>query len=361
MNAENHVARAQRLPGPGESLASWIVLGLLAALALWVGVRQSSFNPAVTAALNAPAGGGAARASDLAVLLPPAGEGLTPSGAPEFFGADTLADKINGKAELYLPAGFRELACQRLSLAGRPGHLELFLYDMAAPANAFAVFSAQRRPGFARMELGDHAYLAGNALFFAQGPFYAEIIADSAVPGTAEALERLARLLAARLPRTRTGAGDPGGSGGEPAGSSSPGAALAETALFPAEGLKPDTVRLMASDAFGMQGLSGVYSGEYRLPAGEATAFLARRSSPAEAREQASGFARFILDNGGAELRPPEGLPEGARMLDALGDFELVFASGPWLAGVHGAANPAVALELGRAVAASLAGPGGGR
>ncbi|MBF0233028.1 MAG: hypothetical protein HQK65_08315, partial [Desulfamplus sp.] len=37
-----------------------------------------------------------------------------PMSALESFNADTLSEKINGKAELYLPSGFKNLTCQRL-------------------------------------------------------------------------------------------------------------------------------------------------------------------------------------------------------------------------------------------------------
>ena len=59
----------------------------------------------------------------------------------------SLSDKINGKAELYLAAGFARLETQRFALTDNPGQwMERYLYDMGQHANAFSVFSAQRRP-----------------------------------------------------------------------------------------------------------------------------------------------------------------------------------------------------------------------
>ena len=63
------------------------------------------------------------------------------------YDAATLSDKINGKAELYLAAGFERLECRRFALADDPaGWLERFVYTMRAAPGAFAVYSQQRRP-----------------------------------------------------------------------------------------------------------------------------------------------------------------------------------------------------------------------
>ncbi len=323
--------------GPGQSLAAWLVLAVLVLLAAWVGVRQEEFNPAVLTALSAPASGrGGGAASALAGLLPSGVEGFSPVGGPESFGPDTLPDKIDGKAELYLAANFREMACQRLT-AGPGGLVEVFLYQMAEPTDAFSVFSAQRRPGSQKSDLTGSAYLAGNALFLATGPYYAEFVAEAATPETPARLAALARDLLARLPKSEEAAN--------------------ESALLPREGLAADTLTLLASDAFGMQGLGGVYCATYALASGEATGFISRRASPQEATALAADYAAFLLSMGAKELKPEAlaGLPQGARLIDALGDVDLVFAVGPYLAGAHAAASPAAALELGRSLAESLA------
>ncbi len=328
------MARRKTAVGPGQNFAAWSVLAVLALSALWVGLKQADFSPAVLTALSAPGTArSSAASSPLGAFLPAGVEGFSPVGGPEFFSPETLPDKIDGKAELYLAANFKELACQRLT-AGAGGFVEVFLYAMAEPTDAFSVFSAQRRPGGTRLDLTEHGYLAGNALFLASGPYYAEFVADSQSPGTAERLTSLAKNLLDRLPKTQ-GVRD-------------------DSSLFPAQGLAPDTVQLLASDAFGMQGLGGVYCAAYRLASGEGTAFLSRRASEAEARGLVRDYAKFILDNGGKELPLPAGAPLGARLLDALGDIELIFAQGSYLAGVHAASSPEAALELALNVSTSL-------
>ena len=73
------------------------------------------------------------------------------------------------------------MSCRRFGLgAGGKAHVEVFIYDMGSAPNAFAVFSGQRRPGSPSSSLTANAYATANALFFTQGRFYVEIVADRA-------------------------------------------------------------------------------------------------------------------------------------------------------------------------------------
>ena len=61
----------------------------------------------------------------------PLPQGLKPLTAPETFKADTLSDKIDGKAELYLSAGFNRLFSQRFrDEKASDLWIEAFVYDM---------------------------------------------------------------------------------------------------------------------------------------------------------------------------------------------------------------------------------------
>ena len=123
---------------------------MLGLIAVWLLVQQSRFNPAVTAVLQAPGLAGRIQAgapSATAGLIPEAA-GFTPLAAAQSYGPDNLSDKIDGKAELYLSAGFKEMSCRSFTLENPQGaHLEVFVYDMGSPQNAYAVFSSQRRSG----------------------------------------------------------------------------------------------------------------------------------------------------------------------------------------------------------------------
>ena len=110
--------------------------------------------------------------------------------------------------------------------------MDVFLYDMGSAPNAYAVFSGQRRSGSPSSPLTANAYATTNALFFTQGQFYVEIVADRAAETLQKSLEAYATALLAKLPAE--------------------GETKDAAALFPKEGLARDTVRLCAADTFGL-------------------------------------------------------------------------------------------------------------
>jgi hypothetical protein len=316
------VGSAQRLTGYGIiALLGLIIIGLL--------VRQARFNPAVNVALRAPMSGRTQAASGptataTAALIPEV-SGFTPLALGESFGPDNLSDKIDGKAELYLPAGFKEMSCRKFGLgAADKAYVEVFLYDMGSASHAFAVFSGQRRSGASSLPLTANAYATTNALFFTQGRYYVEIVADRASESLQSSLVAYATALLAKLPAE--------------------GETRQATALFPKEGLAPDTLRLSAADVFGCEGLNNVFTGEYSLKSGKATAFVAPRDNPEQAQSEAKRYLEFLAANGYQKIEPA---PPGDFSVLALDNsFELVFVRDKTLAGVHDATSPAAALEL---------------
>jgi hypothetical protein len=320
-------ARRRRRPEPSglqKRVGAAVLLGLLA-IAAGILASQSRFNPAVTQFLAsaAPTAAAPARTGPLIHPLP---EGLAVLSPVERFDRETLSDKIDGKAELYLSAGFASLESQRFSAVGGPERwIEVYVYDMAAPANAFAVFSSQRRPGVESLDIAESAYRAENAVFLASGPFYVEIIASE----KEASLAGLALALANRFLEAR------------PAEAS----VASEKDLFPPEGRLADEIRLIPADAFGMAGLDRVYTATYRLNGAELTAFLSRRASAQEAAGWVQNYTDFLKDYGG-EAIPTDRPAAGASLVAILDFYEVVFSRGEFLAGVHEAADREQALAL---------------
>lgn len=319
------VSAAQKLTGYGI-LA---VLGLIAAGLL---IQQSRFNPAVIVAMRAPEQGRpqavpAPALAATAALIPEVAD-FTPLVPPQSYGPDNLSDKIDGKAELYLSAGFKEMSCRSFSLGGKGGaHVEVFVYDMGSAPNAFAVFSGQRRSGSPTIPLTANAYATANALFFTQGKYYVEIVADRASETVQKSLETFAKTLLAKLP-----------SEGEAKEKD-------QAALFPKEGLARDTVRLSAADTFGLEGFNNVLTGEYSLKAGKATAFIAVRDTPAQAQAEARRYLDFLAANGYQKVQAP-GAPGDIEVFGLDDSFEMVLVEGRILAGVHDATTMSAAVEL---------------
>jgi len=320
-----------------ETIVALCVLASLALIAAGMAMVQSRFNPAVLNFLQGTADrakGTAALPATVGPILP-LPEGISPLTPAERFDRETLSDKIDGKAELYLSAGFVRLDCQRLTLAGQPDlWIEVFIYDMGSFENAYAVFSAQRRADATMLDFAEFAYRAENALFFVHGPSYLEMIASGTDDRLRASVDALARAFILGRPVAQ--------------------AAIAERGLFPKTGLVETSISLIPADAFGVAGLDRVFTATYRKPAGaELTAFLSRRSDPQEAAALASAYVDFLKTYGGEVKASDEPVPGGA-VVAILDMFEVVFSQGPFLAGIHEAPDRDQAVTLAKELAAKL-------
>ena len=132
-------------PPLSERLISSGILTLLALIAVGIFIVQSDFNPALVQ-LNPdsilpgqPRTASPVTTSAAMLSLPEGYSAMTPT---ETFDSATLSDKINGKAELYLSAGFKQLQSQRIGdETSTDRWFEIFVFDMATQENAFAVYS----------------------------------------------------------------------------------------------------------------------------------------------------------------------------------------------------------------------------
>jgi len=327
--------------GPTQKLAGYSILAVLGVITVWLLIQQSYFNPAVMVASRGvqPKGraqGASGQAPSATAALLPEVSGFTPLAPIESYGPENLSDKIDGKAELYLSAGFKDMSCRSFKLSdAAKAHVDVFVYDMGSAQNAFAVFSSQRRPGSTSISLTANAYTTDNALFFTQGRFYVEIVGDRASEALQRAFETYATALLAKMP--------------------SEGPAADKTKLFPPKGLARDSVRLSAADTFGLADFNNVLTGEYDLKSGRATAFLAERDTPEQAKGEAQRYRDFLTANGYKKIQTP-GAPAGIEVLELDNSFEIIVVQGRILAGVHDASSSEAALELAAELLAALKG-----
>jgi hypothetical protein len=310
--------------GRTETWVGLVILLCLAAVAAGVFIRQFSFNPAVLVA----------RTVELQKTAVPNSGAATPAawrppelkefGPPESFTPENLYDKIDGKAELYLSAGFVRLNCQRFALADAQDQwLEWFVYDMGAVPQAFSVFTVQRRSEGQPLDFTEYAYKTQNSLYFICGSNYVEAVASSVSEPLMNAMLAAAKRFIA---------------------TSAPGSArLPGLELLPAENQVPESQTLQSADVFGFDQFKNVYTAEYTVGDARVLAFVTSCTNPGAAAALRDAYRAFLLENGGKESHPITG-PD--KPVEILGSIEMVFSEGPFVAGIHSAASTAQAEQV---------------
>ncbi len=312
-----------------QTALSLIILSVLVFIGVGVAVTQSRFHRAIlTGAELLPVAMDATPSAPPAALaafdpLPPNLEPLT---AAESFETGNLSDKINGKAELYLSAGFSNLVSQRFKVATESDlWIEVFVYDMVTGQNAFSVFSLQRRDNAEPLSIARHAYRSPNAIFFVHGKYYIELIASQA---SNRAIQSMQLLAAAFIRNTSSESTD-----------------IAEQDLFPKQNLVRGSISLITADAFGYEKLNQVHTASYQLNASTMMAYISRRKNADEADKLAADYGKFLLNFGGSKLDTQ--LPiNNSQIIEILDTYEIIFSHGPYLAGVREAGNRDQAEKL---------------
>lgn len=314
-----------------EKRLSLAILTLLALIAAGILAVQSDYNPAVVQLFSESATGGqpppASGAPAAMIPLPKGLSALTPT---ETFESQTLSDKINGKAELYLSAGFKQLQSQRFGDdSASERWFEIFVFDMVTQENAFAVYSSQQRQDGVPVDLGPYAYRTANAYFWVHGPYYLELIAAEDSEDARNMMQGIAdNFNRSTAVDTQT---------------------VTETDLFPNKGLDRKSITLIPADAFGMEKFDRVLVADYTVEGALLSAFISNRGSPEAAMRLAEDYRQFLVAFGGKTSKNGE-----LYIVDILDAFEIIFTYGPYIAGIHEATDRDRAMELARSLQTRL-------
>ena len=330
-----------RTVGKIETYLGYAILLVLVIIAGVIYLRQFQYNPAILTPAEIQ---GKISAEPTLSTAPPleiiqyTPAGLDPLSPPETFGPENLSEKINGKAELYLSAGFVRLTSQRLAAEKESGAwVEVFVYHMGSIRNSFAVYSLQYRFDAEKVDLGKFSYKTENAVFFVHGPYYVEIIASVVQERLAELMVSFGKNFVRQTKISES--------------------VISELALFPSGYLNEHTFTLIPSDGFAFHRFNSIFTAQYTVGETELTAFLSQRSSSDEAAELVEAYTLFLLANGGTEVKPGLDIPR-ARLVEIMDTFELIFNHDNILAGVHEAETRDAAEKIANMLKRNLAGAG---
>jgi hypothetical protein len=296
--------RAKRL----ESVISICLLVILVLTGVGVFVKQSKF--------EVP--------SESSPFVPAGFEMLSKA---EVYNSENLYEKIDGKAPLYLDAGFKELSTQRFVSTSDPNlWMELYVYDMGNIKNAFCVYSEQRREGSEAFPYMQFAYKSGNALYFVHGKYYIEIVGSSESGELSKAIAEAAQKAEANLAIDAN-------------------ADIAELLFFPQENLVPDSFKLYLVNAFGFEKLTNIFTARYKSGNEIITAFISKRADSKKAEAMAESYRKFLIENG-AVIKNTDNKTLAGKVMDSYGTTEIVFTVGPFVTGIHETDNQQAAEKI---------------
>jgi hypothetical protein len=319
---EIHVKQKKPKPSKLETGIGLFILLVITGIAVGVFSQQFQLNPAVISLQDTSSSEHETAISgyhtDIEDLVP-VPEGMVSMSEPELFSPDTLYEKINGKAELYLSAGFNCLLCRRIKLNTLSElWMEAFVYEMKSPSGAFAVFSAQRREGGTPTEISPFSYQTENAVFLVHGSNYLEIISSEPSEEMKHRLFEFAKRFIQQAPAKDV--------------------SIPELSMFPKECSDLNRISVIPSSAFGFNKLDNIFTSLCSPNGKEVTVFISNRQTPLHAERLSSEYRDFLKSFGGVEL-PGLSQLKNSRFIEIFDAYELFFASGSYFCGVHEAAD----------------------
>lgn len=252
--------------------------------------------------------------------------GIKPMGDTEFYDADNLYEKIDGRAPAYLGFNFQSLRSRSFEVLGEAGSfVDVYEYYFDTPVNAFGMFATERDAKGAAIDFAPDGYAGEMGFFFRQGAVYVQIIASDTKPMTIEIARAVAQDRARAIPADNTG--------------------LDARRRLPATGLDLNSVEFEAENALGQEFLKNVFTGKYDF-AGRRLPFFIMVTGADEAAAAWKSFQEFSGKFGGKVTPLPD--MNGAKVFSAenSGSWRVVFQRDGEVGGVFDSVDAAKAREF---------------
>jgi len=309
-----------------ESVISLCLLGIIVLIAVGMLIKQSDYEMSQFG-MDTAVEGLAEKNSNInvkIVLDSLTAVGMEKLSGPDVYDSETLYEKINGKAPIYLESGFRRLTTQRFVNTKNPKLWgELYVYDMGSGLNAYSVYSRQKREGATELSGTGFACESENSLFMAYGQYYIEFIGSAETRELLDAMRQIVRQIRDSKIANNV--------------------EISQFKLFAKENLIPESIKLYLNGAFGCDGLTDVFTGQYQIGDDIVTAFVGERISTEQAAAVCQQYHKFLLDNDGTNLSPVDAK---MKIVDFYDTIEIIAAEGQYIFGIHEADNRQIAEKL---------------
>jgi len=257
--------------------------------------------------------------------------GLAPEGWAIYdqvgqFTADNLYERINGRAELYLAydvIGLTTATFEDKDDIGR--FVEVSVFDMGNPTNAFGIFSVERFQGDPPLDLGRLSYCSDSNAYIWKGKYYITIV----VSDSTEEFQQISLDLANKVSAALIDSGE----------------RVWGLSALPQDNLITDSVQYFKVDAMGLDFMQNTYTAEYLKGKTTIKTFLSQQASLDAALDLVERYAEYSQEYGQGYKRTKI---DGAEFVlcDMGGTFDVIFQKGRIVSGVLSANHQDRALEI---------------
>lgn len=157
--------------------------------------------------LLVPATGSEAATEEMENLLPQPACAISwkIDGTLQLYDRDTLSDRINGEAELYMPYGFDRMASARYRSAKNPDiGMDVEIYRMGSLLDAYGMYANYRQQQGITTSAGTESNLSPPQLFLYQGRYFVHLQITGTDASDSGSLAECGQMVASRLPVART-------------------------------------------------------------------------------------------------------------------------------------------------------------
>ena len=248
--------------------------------------------------------------------------GLKPMSPTEFYSADNLFEKIDGRAPAYQSFNVVQLRCRSFNVAAtKDSYVDVYEYCFDSPVDAFGMFALERDPKGQPLDFAPDGYSGEMGYFFRQGAVYVQIIASDVKAETLVLAKAIALNRAKELPADDRG--------------------LAGRRKLPAAGMVADSISFVPENAQGQSSFKDVFQAKYKFDGAELPFFI-MVAPPDDTAKAWQSFQAFCARFGKAEVLPDV---NGGKIFSAqvFGKWKVVYQHGDELGGVFDAADAAKA------------------
>ena len=241
------------------------------------------------------------------------------------FTADNLYERINGRAELYLSYDVTELTIATFEKIADIGEfIELSIFDMGNPTNAFGIFSVERFQGETPLDLGRISYSSGSNVYIWKGKYYITIVASD----TTEELRLISLDMARKVTASLASSSEP----------------VWGLSVLPQDGLIPDSIQYFKVDAMGLDFMQNTYTAKYQKRDAEITVFLSQQDNSDTAWNTMLSFIEQSDKYGQGSTREIKNDIEFF-LCDMNGTYDVIFKRGRLVGGVLSVTHKDLAIE----------------